>query len=184
MQAATILEQAAFDHAPVGLVLTEYRIIGACNTTFADLVGIPKQSLIGQSFQILYSSKEEFNNIRDIGVASLLTHGTYTDERMLKRGTNSHIWCRFRAKTLTPADPLARIILSYAVISENWRGVSLTKREREVALHLAKGMTSKEIGRGLTLSPRTIDDVRARLLKKLDARNVADLLGKLKNIET
>lgn len=44
---------------------------------------------------------------------------------------------------------------------------------------LSRGRTSKEIAQVLELSPRTIEDVRARLLKKFEVKNVAVLLARL-----
>ena len=46
-------------------------------------------------------------------------------------------------------------------------------------MRLGQGLTSKEIARELSLSPRTIDDYRARLLRKFDVRNIAELLSKI-----
>ncbi|MGR3586772.1 MAG: LuxR C-terminal-related transcriptional regulator, partial [Pseudooceanicola nanhaiensis] len=57
--------------------------------------------------------------------------------------------------------------------------VALTPRERDVVSGLAHGRTSKEIARHLGLSPRTIEDVRARLLRKFEVRNVTELLTRL-----
>ena len=42
-----------------------------------------------------------------------------------------------------------------------------------------RGTSSKEAGRRLGISPRTIDFHRANLLKKLGARNVTDLVHKI-----
>lgn len=177
------LSEMAFDEAPIGLVLTEHRVIRAVNRSFATLVGYDRAALIGQSFAMLYASPREFEDIRDIGVRTLRESGAYTDERLLHRHSAPPVWCRFRAKTLTRDDPLARVVLSYAVISEFAPEVSLSPREREVVLYLNQGMTSKEIGIALGLSPRTIEDVRARLLRKLGVRNVAELLAKLTKME-
>ncbi|MEL7531540.1 MAG: response regulator transcription factor [Bacteroidota bacterium] len=52
----------------------------------------------------------------------------------------------------------------------------LSNREIEVLKLLAEGNTSKEIGEQLFLSAQTIDSHRKSLLKKLTARNVADLV--------
>jgi FixJ family two-component response regulator len=55
----------------------------------------------------------------------------------------------------------------------------LTAREREVAAHLMGGLTSKEIGRALAISHRTVEVFRARLMRKYKASTTADLVHKL-----
>jgi FixJ family two-component response regulator len=52
----------------------------------------------------------------------------------------------------------------------------LTPREREVLAQIARGASNKEAGRHLGISPRTIEDHRANIMKKLGARNAADLV--------
>ncbi|WP_306145761.1 PAS and helix-turn-helix domain-containing protein [Roseibium sp. MMSF_3412] len=172
-------ESLAFDHAPMGIALTENRIIRTCNLSFAEMFGYKKQDLIGQSFRLLYGSDEEFHQIRDIGLKPLSLSLPYTDERLMLRSDGSRIWCRFRARTLTPDRPLARTVLSFALIDDSMSGPKLTPRERDILLLLSRGLTSKEMARSLGLSPRTIEDVRARLLKKFKVKNVALLLSRL-----
>lgn len=175
------LAQLAFDAAPIGIVLTQDRVIQTCNDTFCTLSGHAKQSLIGQSFRLFYASQTEFDQVRDIGLPALARAGAYSDERMLRRADGSTLWCRFRARTLTPNRPLAEMVLSFAPITQN-PGPGLTPRERDVLTWLARGMTSKEIAKTLGLSPRTIEDVRARLLRKFEVPNAARLLAKLSNL--
>ena len=52
----------------------------------------------------------------------------------------------------------------------------LTRREREVLEQFTNGASNKEAGRHLGISPRTIEDHRANIMKKLGARNAADLV--------
>jgi FixJ family two-component response regulator len=52
----------------------------------------------------------------------------------------------------------------------------LTRREREVLEQFASGASNKEAGRRLGISPRTIEDHRANIMKKLGARNATDLI--------
>ena len=52
----------------------------------------------------------------------------------------------------------------------------LTRREREVLEQFTAGASNKEAGRQLGISPRTIEDHRANIMKKLGARNAADLV--------
>lgn len=56
------------------------------------------------------------------------------------------------------------------------RLATLTAREREVLQHLVTGNPHKVIGYDLNISPRTIEVHRARIMQKLDARNLADLV--------
>ena len=55
----------------------------------------------------------------------------------------------------------------------------LTGREREVAASLLDGLTSKEIGKILGISHRTVEIYRARLMRKYRARTTAELVQKL-----
>ena len=52
----------------------------------------------------------------------------------------------------------------------------LTRREREVLEQFTAGASNKEAGRHLGISPRTIEDHRANIMRKLGARNAADLV--------
>lgn len=53
---------------------------------------------------------------------------------------------------------------------------TLTAREREVLAWLAEGLSSREIGERLSVSPRTIDSHRVRLMKKLGIHKVQALV--------
>jgi DNA-binding NarL/FixJ family response regulator len=51
----------------------------------------------------------------------------------------------------------------------------LTERQMEILALLASGLTSKEIAHRLGLSPKTVDVHRARIMERLDVRDVASL---------
>lgn len=53
----------------------------------------------------------------------------------------------------------------------------LTHREQVVLAQVVKGASSKEAGRNLNISPRTVEFHRKNIMRKLGARNVIDLLG-------
>jgi DNA-binding NarL/FixJ family response regulator len=53
---------------------------------------------------------------------------------------------------------------------------SLTPREKEVFHFVAQGHSSAEIARRLHLSPRTVEQHRAQLKRKLDLRNRTELI--------
>ena len=52
----------------------------------------------------------------------------------------------------------------------------LTPREREVLEHLVTGMSNKEVGRQLGISPRTVEIHRSRLMEKMSAGSLAELV--------
>lgn len=52
----------------------------------------------------------------------------------------------------------------------------LSPREREVLRLIVEGLTNKEIGRALGLSPRTVEAHRAHLFDKLQAASLAQLI--------
>lgn len=56
------------------------------------------------------------------------------------------------------------------------RYTSLSEREREVLALIVEGLTNKEIGRALSLSPRTVETHRANLFAKLQVDNLARLI--------
>ncbi len=58
-------------------------------------------------------------------------------------------------------------------------GAALTPREREVAACLMDGLTSKEIGKQLGISHRTVEIHRARLMRKYQAHSTPDLVHRL-----
>jgi RNA polymerase sigma factor (sigma-70 family) len=59
---------------------------------------------------------------------------------------------------------------------EHSRLARLTAREREVLDRVAEGLHAKEIAAALGISPRTVEVHKARIMEKLDARNVAELV--------
>ena len=56
---------------------------------------------------------------------------------------------------------------------------ALTPKERVALAQIIRSASSKEAARTLGISPRTVDFHRANLLKKLGARNAADLVHKV-----
>ena len=56
---------------------------------------------------------------------------------------------------------------------------ALSAREREVLDQLLLGLHNRDVGAKLGISPRTVEVHKARILDKLGARNVVDLLRQL-----
>lgn len=173
------LEALAFDHAPIGLIYAENRVIRRCNHRFEHMFGYNAGALDGHSLSTIYPSMEEYRRIGDIGLQKMQGTGQYEDERIMRRRDGTYFWCRVRGQSLEPSAPFARSVWSFADISEHRPVTGMTGRERQVAKMMAEGMTSKEIARGLCISPRTVEVHRARLLDKFGARNSLELIARL-----
>jgi len=57
------------------------------------------------------------------------------------------------------------------------RLASLTPRERDVLLPLVRGYTSREVAEQLQISIKTVDLYRSRVMKRMQAETLADLVG-------
>lgn len=59
----------------------------------------------------------------------------------------------------------------------------LTPRERDVAKLLAEGLQNREIAERLGISPRTVEVYKARMMEKLDCRNLAEVLRVMSGLD-
>jgi PAS domain S-box-containing protein len=172
--------RVAFNLAPVGLCLSRNRSIVDCNQQLCEMFGASREQLIGQSFQILYPSADEYERLGARMAPILNAKGHYADDRIMKRANGEVFWCHVTGRALNRQLPHEAGIWAFEDLSAQ-RPVKaeLTAREREVAARLLEGMTSKEIGKTLTISHRTVEIYRARLMRKYKANTTADLVHKL-----
>ena len=170
----------AFDMAPVGLVLSRNRTMVDCNRHVCEMFGASREVLIGQSFQVLYPSADEYERLGAHMEPILNAKGHYADNRIMKRANGEEFWCHVSGRALNRENPHASGIWSFEDLSSQRTVKSeLTGREREVAARLLEGLTAKEIGRALEISHRTVEIYRARLMRKYNASTAADLVHKL-----
>jgi PAS domain S-box-containing protein len=172
--------QKLFDLAPVGLCASCHRVIRLCNEKFAAIFGYRADELVGRSLEMLYPSRHEFEAIGARGLPIMQATGEYSDHRIMRRRSGELFWCHVSGRALDRTDPFAYAVWAFEDISRD-RPVSvrLTPREREIAALLATGKTSKQIGKELGISPRTVELYRARLLKKYDAHTPGELIARL-----
>jgi len=176
------IESFGFDLAPTGLTVTRDRRIARCNQRFCEMFGYTRTQLEGQLLSMLYPSNKEFIEIGIPARQRMQETGRYNDERIMMRSDGSLFWVRARGQALDPARPFAKCVWSFADISESRPLVELTRRERQVAMQLLQGMTTKDIAQSLDLSPRTIEVYRGNLLRKFEARNGTELMAKLSGV--
>ena len=74
---------------------------------------------------------------------------------------------------------VARVALNHVVRGNNGEQAApimrLTPREREVLLHIADGLSNKEIACALNIGVRTVETHRERIMRKLDIHTIAGL---------
>jgi PAS domain S-box-containing protein len=179
----TIDYQSIFLNAPVGMCISENRVILACNDALAHMFGYGRDELVGQTFQILYPTLDEFLRIADRIIPIMNAKGRYSDERIMRRANQELFWCHVSGRALDPAKPLGAGVWTFEDVSEK-RPVTaeLTPREREIAALLVEGKTSKMIARDTDLSPRTVEMHRAKLMRKFSASTSSELVHKLVGI--
>jgi PAS domain S-box-containing protein len=181
----------AFELAPVGLVLSQRRLMIDVNRELLAMFGASREQLVGQSFELLYPSSAEFERTGARIAAQLDRHGRYADERVMKRlgpragsvgasPPGELFWCHVSGRALDPSEPHAAGIWAFEDLSaQRPLRHEFTPREREIAALLIEGLTSKLIGRRLDISPRTVDVYRARLMRKTGAATTAELVHRL-----
>ncbi|MEJ8856792.1 LuxR C-terminal-related transcriptional regulator [Variovorax robiniae] len=175
----------AFENAPVGMVLSRHRTMVDCNARLCEMFGATREALVGQSFRVLYPSVAEFERIGKRMEPILNASGRYADNRMMKRLDGplrgETFWCHVTGHALNRAAPHEAGIWTFEDLGSRRAGktADLTPREREVAAHVMQGMTSKQIGKALGISHRTVELHRARLMRKYSASTTAELVQKL-----
>jgi len=66
-------------------------------------------------------------------------------------------------------------------ITSSWNDFN-SKKEVEVLKMLIDGLTTKEIAQKLYIISRTVETHRSNMLKKLDVKNIAELINKSKTL--
>lgn len=169
-----------FQRSPVGMCISKHRVIIASNSALDRMFRYPEDSLGGQSFRVLYPTADEFERTGARIVPIMHATGGYSDERIMRRADGELFWCHVTGAALVHDDPHAAGIWTFEDLSAR-RTVSaeLTPREREIAALVVEGKTSKQIGRQIGLSPRTVEMHRSRLMRKFNAATAAELLQRL-----
>jgi PAS domain S-box-containing protein len=174
------LRLTGFMNAPIGIMILSNRRILKVNSEIEDLFGWSAADLEGQSIRVLYPSNFDYEKTGARWHRWLESRPRYEDERFMQHRNGEILWMRARGQTLTPQDPFQLMIWTFELVKDRQPTRSaLTLKEREVLRRIVNGLTSKEIGRELGLSPRTIEVHRASIMRKLGVKNVAELVAKI-----
>ena len=151
-----------FDRQAIGAIVLDVRMPGlsglsVLDTLIAQGADQPVIMLTG------HGTVEMCRRAFKAGAAEFLEKPV-DDERLieaLQQAVRQHVRSRQRQR----ADQAARE-----------RYAQLSGREREVLGLIVEGLTNKEIGRALDLSPRTVETHRASVFAKLEADSLAQLI--------
>lgn len=176
------LERLAFKLSPAPQIVTSDRVILDCNDAFLKLFGYTRDALVNQLTLLIYPSQADYHAIGKRSHDWLLDsdNGFYSDERFMQHHNGEVFWAKSHGYTLTPKDPFKLMIWHFERLDRMHQGTGdLTPREREIAMHIVNGFKSKEIALRLAISHRTVEVHRARLMKKLQAKTVVELVSKI-----
>lgn len=174
------LERLAFQVSPAAQLITGNRVMLDFNEAFSRLFGYEREDLLGQLVLKLYPSQVDYQAVGDRCLAWLRQNRAYSDERFMQHRNGEVFWAQAHGYTLTPEEPFGLVVWHFERLDRQLKAsVRLTPREREISTHIVNGLTCKEIARKLAISHRTVEVHRARLMKKFEARNGADLVSKI-----
>lgn len=180
MLADISLEELAFRESPSPQIITEHRRIRRCNRAFAALFGFSVEELTDELVRKLYPCHSDYYQIGERCLNAMRDKTTYEDERFMQHRNGEIFWARARGITLTPEDPFALMVWNFERIQHRpIKTASLTTREQEIAGFIANGLTCKETAEQLGISHRTVEIHRGRIMRKLDAKNTAELVSRI-----
>ncbi|PKO28044.1 MAG: DNA-binding response regulator [Betaproteobacteria bacterium HGW-Betaproteobacteria-9] len=151
-----------FDREAIGAIVLDVRMPGISGLTVLDTLvaqGVDQPVILLTGHGTVEMCRRAFK----AGAAEFLEKPV-NDELLIEALQNA-VRQHVRSRERHQADRAARE-----------RFAHLSEREREVLGFIVAGLTNKEIGRALDLSPRTVETHRANLFAKLQAESLAQLI--------
>lgn len=165
--------------SPLGLALSNERVLVWVNDSFAAMFGFRAEELTGQSFALLFPTPSEFERIGQRMLITMQGCGVYQDERLMRCRNGQLQWFRVHGQATHIDAPFREAAWVFEPLVSGGEPETLTPREREVLVALAAGQTAKECAKTLNLSPRTVEKLRARLRQRYGVHNAAGLIGRV-----
>ncbi|GAA4425571.1 response regulator transcription factor [Acidovorax lacteus] len=153
---------AGLDRSNIGAIVLDVRMPGTSGLTVLDrlvALGVDQPVVMLTGHGTVEMCRRAFK----AGAAEFLEKPV--DDEVLIEALQAAVRQHVRSRERQQADQQARE-----------RFALLSAREREVLGLIVEGLTNKEIGRALELSPRTVETHRAHLFAKLGAESLAQLI--------
>ncbi|MBE7367885.1 sensor histidine kinase [Ramlibacter pallidus] len=116
--------EAILNNAVVGIVLSVKRTHEWVNEKFAQMLGYPRQVLIGQGSDYLHPDTESWQRFGVEARAALIATDAYTCEMQLRRRNGELFWVEMAGSCVRPHDPDAGVI---------WTFLDITRRKQSEA---------------------------------------------------
>lgn len=109
--------EAILNNAVVGIVLSVKRRHEWVNQKFADMLGYPRQVLIGQGSDYLHPDTESWQRFGVEARTALIADNSYTCEMELKRRSGELFWVQMGGSCVRPHDPDSGVIWTFLDIT-------------------------------------------------------------------
>ncbi|MRD48188.1 PAS domain S-box protein [Caenimonas koreensis DSM 17982] len=110
--------EAILNSALVGIVLSVHRRHEWVNDKFAQMLGYPRQVLIGQSSMHIHPDEASWLHFGEVARAALIATGSYVCERQVKRRNGELLWVEMGGSCIRPNDPDSGVIWTFLDITE------------------------------------------------------------------
>ncbi|OYY34533.1 MAG: hypothetical protein B7X65_15550 [Polaromonas sp. 39-63-25] len=128
--------EAILNSALVGIVLSVSRRLEWVNAKFAEMMGYPREDLIGQSALRLHTDAAAWENFGQRAREALRGTGSYTCEQQFQRRNGELFWVEAGGNCLRPLEPEAGVIWTFLDITERKKSEQDTRealeRQREL----------------------------------------------------
>jgi len=104
LQRSTEEQQAVFDAATVGIVLTRDDTIVRCNRTMERLLGHEPGTLLGASTRVLYPDDDSFLRAGRLISAGVTERGFFSEEGPFMHHDGHLVWCRLMVQAIDRQD--------------------------------------------------------------------------------
>ncbi len=102
---ALIEQDLILDNATVGISFVRNRVYQRCNPRLEEMFGYEPGEMLGRSTEIVYPSREAFEQAGKDRYARLAAAETVTEERQVRRKDGSLFWCKVVGRAIDPAHP-------------------------------------------------------------------------------
>ena len=117
LQATMSEREAILNNAVVGIVLSVNRRHEWVNEKFAQMLGYPRQVLIGQMSDYIHPDREAWERFGEEARNALILTNNYVHERQLKRRNGEIFWVEMGGSCVRPNDPDSGVIWTFLDIT-------------------------------------------------------------------